>query len=798
MPIDEKSVDVLREAKSGHEVFFALVVKSPAVGAMVLNKSSHVPQPQINKAKQECDGTTVVKGRCHGENDTLYFVTVKEVDSSAKSLTKKLVKEAGFMQHCEFTTNGEAETEKPIKTRPPTTGVTGGTTTGEDPRAAQLRQRLIKIAQWLTQAKTKEEMQGTVQRGTPIAQEARDALSLGRLEDAEQKIKLLENYLKIEDWTAPPTSTTKEKPKSPPPDSKGQELMKRLAVIVNWVKEKKGEPSMASTVERVSTVARDIGEALRNGNLTEAENKLTTIEKYLNLGPITGVQPPPRPTTPPPRPRTPPPLRPLKPLPPRPEQMQHAIDNKLLTFEDLVRDIGHAPKKDKLGGKWKMSKKYKKIEIESKTLSESLGGLGGQSLSKFDKSQAEQVNANLDRLITSCQAYAKQHSKDSQKVAAANRIIKNAQGYKQALQNITTDPGFEQVKHQITVIDALEIKRRGIPFRDCHFETFNDGKVNREQSKENFGSGLANTVSKLVYTDGRARIFKKEPETDTSPLDGPNRIGVDKNAPHYGNRNVASHSIAKFLDNKSIGECRFAMHDGNVGLLMEMAPGKTPRQTVEKPIAPDNALLKNAILLKQEEKQGYWQDEEGNWFRSVKEIVNPWGDKTPTEDEVAQLQQQLSELEFCDMLTGQIDRHAENYLIEVKDGKVKVTGIDNDLCFGPKQGRIESKDVNDAYRGTGAPRLIDRKTYDRLVNGDFDRDMKPSLIGLLNEEEINASRTRFDLVKQHALAMEEQKCVVDDWKTWRSKDGLTATQFLSQGGHKPTSIFQRDLAKFIN
>jgi hypothetical protein len=564
------------------------------------------------------------------------------------------------------------------------------------------------------------------------------------------------------------------------------------------MKEKNGEPSLTSTLERLKPVALMVGEEIKAGNLTEAENKLTTIEKYLNLGETGDVQPPPRPTTPPLRPKSPPPLRPLKPLPPRPPQVQHAIDNKLLTFEDLVQEIGHAPKKDKLRGKWKMSKRYKKIELESKTLSESLGELGGRSLSEFDTRQAEQVNANLDRLITSCQAYAKQHSKDPKKVGAVNRIIQNAQGYKKALQSITTDPGFEQVKGQVTLLEALEIKRRGVPFRDCHFETFNDGKVNREQSKENFGSGLANTVSKLVYSDGRARIFKKDPEIDEKPLDGVSRIGVDPKAPHYGNRNIASHGIAKFLDNSSICECRFAMHDGKVGMLMDMAPGKTPRQTVEKPILPENSLLKNAILLGQTEKQGYRQDDKGNWFRSVKELVSPWGDKKPTQDEVAQLQEQLNDLEFCDMLTGQVDRHAENYLIEAKDGRVKVTGIDNDLCFGPKQGRIESKQNNDAYRGTGAPKLIGRKTYNRIINGDFNRDVLPSLVGLLNEEEINASRTRFDLVKQHARTLETQKCVVDDWKAWRSQEGLTATQFLSQGDpKKATSVFQRDFLNFI-
>src|SRR4051794_26386570 len=51
----------------------------------------------------------------------------------------------------------------------------------------------------------------------------------------------------------------------------------------------------------------------------------------------------------------PPPPRP----PQRPAQLQHAIDAKLMTFEQLKAKVGHAPKKDRFGGKFKMSSRYK-------------------------------------------------------------------------------------------------------------------------------------------------------------------------------------------------------------------------------------------------------------------------------------------------------------------------------------------------------------------------------------------------------------------------------------------------------
>lgn len=46
---------------------------------------------------------------------------------------------------------------------------------------------------------------------------------------------------------------------------------------------------------------------------------------------------------------------------------------------------------------------------------------------------------------------------------------------------------------------------------------------------------------------------------------------------------------------------------------------------------------------------------------------------------------QVMKLQLLDHLTGQTDRNHENYFIDIgPDGQVKVTGIDNDQCFGQK------------------------------------------------------------------------------------------------------------------
>ena len=49
---------------------------------------------------------------------------------------------------------------------------------------------------------------------------------------------------------------------------------------------------------------------------------------------------------------------------------------------------------------------------------------------------------------------------------------------------------------------------------------------------------------------------------------------------------------------------------------------------------------------------------------------------------------ELTKLQLLDQLTGQGDRHRGNYFVDIQGSgnkvTVKVTGIDNDLCFGSK------------------------------------------------------------------------------------------------------------------
>ena len=51
------------------------------------------------------------------------------------------------------------------------------------------------------------------------------------------------------------------------------------------------------------------------------------------------------------------------------------------------------------------------------------------------------------------------------------------------------------------------------------------------------------------------------------------------------------------------------------------------------------------------------------------------------------LLRELNHLEWADVLSGQVDRHRDNYLVDIntKTGDVKVTGIDNDGSFSARR-----------------------------------------------------------------------------------------------------------------
>lgn len=490
------------------------------------------------------------------------------------------------------------------------------------------------------------------------------------------------------------------------------------------------------------------------------------------------------------RPRRPPP----PPPPQRSAQLQQAVEARLMTFDELAKKIGHEPHPDKtfknpITGKVvtvrKMSTKYKQIQAELSETTNTIAESGKIKLDDFDEGKRQEVedtiNQQLDALKKAATDYKTKHRKDNDKSAAADEFIQSIEDYrtmlKTGLDAILSDPAFDTVKDKINLEQALHAKKCGINFADCKFDVYNDD--NATEIDDKFGAGVANSVSKVTYGNGEKRVFKKEKTTESilEQLPIARAVGIDGKSPHNGNRNIASSLVGDLLGASVMPKVCYGLHrneetgENEIGLMMSLAPGVTPLRT------NSNTGMK--------ERRKLWDSN------------NP-----PSPTAQVKLQQQLNALDWCDVITGQQDRHGSNYLIDIQGDNVTVTGIDNDVCFGAEQQKasVSKGDYSSRTTPPGLPPLIDKAMYDRLTSADFDRDLAPDLRGLLTQEEVDAAKSRFDQVQQHALGLHPDY-VVTDWSSWRSPppDDFTSKQYLKKcgtgvGASSSGGLFGRDFA----
>ena len=227
-------------------------------------------------------------------------------------------------------------------------------------------------------------------------------------------------------------------------------------------------------------------------------------------------------------------------------------------------------------------------------------------------------------------------------------------------------------------------------------------------------------------------------------------------------------------------------HKGRFGLFMEAAPGCTARG-----ILTGNGLcgsLPDGSKL--------------NW----NDTVNTLKKNGKFEAMRANLMRECCRMEWADLLSGQVDRHGDNYLlhIDAETGAVKLTGIDNDGSFSSRKIGMTRVDVTgietrdrDTLVGAGIipveegdksvisvptptqtqlsalrkvfgfnqffrPSHIDRQTYGQLMALDED-SYRRSLAPYMDEAALDAAIMRLRDARQHAIDLQTSGRVVDDW-----------------------------------
>lgn len=266
---------------------------------------------------------------------------------------------------------------------------------------------------------------------------------------------------------------------------------------------------------------------------------------------------------------------------------------------------------------------------------------------------------------------------------------------------------------------GMEYRRLGIPInRKTIVKDRNDEARIGTFSK--LGAGAFNQVYNARYADAEGNItrsvFKPLPETEGGWV--ADQIGIDLFFPQVANRNIATLDVARSLGFDVVVSCEIG----------SCKPAASANSSVQLGLVMDIARGKPAIAHKR------------NVF------------------ELAEVRREVTKLQLLDHLVGQGDRHGNNYFIDVSlnsmgKTQVKVSGIDNDQCFGTRT--LHADDIHyeatrdrEGFRGTRMPPVLDTDMASAI------RSMTPEKLANLlrdnlNEAEIAAATMRLQSMQQH-------------------------------------------------
>ncbi|GEP43743.1 hypothetical protein [Brevifollis gellanilyticus] len=293
-------------------------------------------------------------------------------------------------------------------------------------------------------------------------------------------------------------------------------------------------------------------------------------------------------------------------------------------------------------------------------------------------------------------------------------------------------------------------------FLQNNVTTFKDDNL-RSRMKP-IGSGAAHTVSKGEYHQGGgevSRVHKYDDEQLIHPDGGrfgaPAKLGIDQSNPKLLERAVFTSKLDTRLGfNVSVGT-DFARHQDQTGIVMELAGGKTAKDTVGVTGNPGVA------------------------------------------------QKELMKLQLLDIITGQADRHGGNYLVQTNDQGV-ITGvkaIDSDFCMGPEPDDASKIVGRHAVHLPGMPPVIDTDMA-IAIRGLSDDDVARLCGDMFDDATIAAAKSRLGKLKGHVTKLEQTPGGIirpDQWGTKEVTEKLENTTVRVGNKDVPTSYWQRDHAR---
>ena len=176
---------------------------------------------------------------------------------------------------------------------------------------------------------------------------------------------------------------------------------------------------------------------------------------------------------------------------------------------------------------------------------------------------------------------------------------------------------------------------------------------------EELGSGNFNTVSLVTLKDGSQWVFKPEMPASLTTGSSMHYYGMAKNM-EFTRINLAVQQTADMLGLGDVMvQTKAGSHKGKFGMFMAKAPGVT---CANYPKATERQIGERKLRMID---------------------LRTLGDKDFAKV-VGRMMRQANRLMWFDILTGQGDRHNQNYLLEIDKETLSVSlkGIDNDASYG--------------------------------------------------------------------------------------------------------------------
>jgi hypothetical protein len=341
----------------------------------------------------------------------------------------------------------------------------------------------------------------------------------------------------------------------------------------------------------------------------------------------------------------------------------------------------------------------------------------------------------------------------------------------------------------------------GIPFNEHTLpsQLFCDANADMEAKRE-LGSGAMSTVWLIPYIDPVTEtiyqmVFKPESDNPNIPpdflahgigctprmkklSDGTVAYigeGVTRTPANLPGRMVATYRVDQLLNTQLVPPTFLSKSGKDVGTLMGLAPGASPRATgkVHMTLEPELArwLRGDPDALKAyAAAQGYSGaslDDDGR-LMLTREGHGTYDNfiLLHTDFDDARLREGLIRLQWLDALCGQLDRNPQNYFI---DEHMRVFAIDNDLSFGS---------VTTRFGVDGCPPLPKlvtpelRKTFLRLDESELRAVLSP----LLSKAEVEAAVERLNLIQAELAKTGPEAVMVvttpDEWLSDEANERL--------------------------